>query len=57
MIDAKAVATNPSDRKAQGKLRDSTRKVNKFVVKNGDIPETVVFSYDCVSICWGKNLV
>lgn len=46
MIDAKAVATNPSDRKAQGKLRDSTRKVNKFFVKNGDIPETVVFSYD-----------
>lgn len=27
VIDAKAVATNPSDRKAQRKLRESTRKV------------------------------
>ena len=32
MIDAKAVATNPADRNAQRKLRDSTRKVWLIVV-------------------------
>lgn len=31
VIDAKAVATNPLDKKAQGKLRDSTRKLQDAV--------------------------
>ena len=30
IVDAKAVATNPSDRSAQRKLRESTKKVSDY---------------------------